>query len=120
MIQFKFIETEKNTQVISSRTLKVLKTIPIDYTGNRDLFISNWFNKLNFEKRLKETLKKIKKKEPYVFELIKSKEVLGVRFVNLKDGYRFELVYLSGEKIRIDELLYELCDKKLNPAFLNY
>ena len=120
MIQFKTLETEKNTQVISLKTLKVLKTIPIGYTGNKEAFILNWFNKLSFDKRLKETLKKIKKKEPYVFELIKSKDVLGCRFVNLKDGYRFELVYVSGEKIKVDELLYELCDKKIEEVYLNY
>jgi hypothetical protein len=120
MIDFKIIETEKNTEIKSLKTLKVLKTIPISYTGNKNEFVLKWFGKLTFEKRLKETLKKIKKKEPYVFELIKSKEILGARFVNLKDGYRFELVYLSGEKIKIDELLYELCENKIKEVYLNY
>ena len=120
MKNYKLVETEKNTTVISLRTLKSLKTIPLSYKGNKDEYVCKWFSKLKFETRYKETLKKINKKEPYVFELIVNNKIVGVRFVNLKDGYRFELVYEDGIKINIDEILFELHNNKLQEVFLNY
>lgn len=120
MKNYKLIETEKNTQVVSLKTLKVLKTIPITYKGNKNEFVSKWFLKLDFTKRLNATLGKIKKKEPYVFELVVKNKINGARYVNLKDGYRFELVYEDGVRIKIDEILFELCDNKLPEVFLNY
>ena len=120
MKNYKLLETEKNTSVVSLRTLKVLKTIPLTFKGDKKEFVEKWFSKLKFEKRLKETLKKIKKNEPYVFEMIVNNKINGVRFVNLKDGYRFELVYQDNVRIRIDEILFELYANKLPDAFLNY
>jgi hypothetical protein len=120
MKNYKLVETEKNTSVVSLKTLKVLKTIPLTFKGNKQDFVVEWFSKLKFETRFKDTLKKIKKKEPYVFELIVNNKISGVRFVNLKESYRFELVYEDGVKIKIDELLFELYGNKLQEVFLNY
>ena len=120
MKDYALIETEKNTKVVSTITLQTIKTIPLSYKGCKTFFVQNWFNKLTFDKKFTETLKKIRKKEPYAFELINNKQVKGARIIELKVGFRFELVYENGNRINIDEMLYRLCENKLETAYLNY
>ena len=120
MKDYKLIETVKNTEVVSTITLKSLKTIPLSYKGNKTEFVEKWYSKLNFNKSFLLTLKSIRKKEPYVFELINKQQIKGVRIVEVKDGFRFELVYINGVKIKISEILYRLQDNKLPLVFLNY
>jgi hypothetical protein len=120
MKNYKLVETEKGTLILSYITLNKLKTIPNTFKGKKEDFVNDWFGKLSFDKRLKVLLKKIKKKEPYVFELVNNNQIEGVRIVNIREGFRFELVYKDSVKIKIDEILYELCENKLPEAFLNY
>ena len=120
MENYKLVDTAKNTEVISIRTLKVLKTIPMSYKGDKKEFVEKWYSKMTFNKSFYLVLKKIKKKEPYVFELINKMEIKGARVVEIKEGFRFELVYVNGVRIKINEILYNLSENKLPSVFLNY
>ena len=120
MKDYKLLECEKNTSIVSGVTGKVLKTIPLSYKGNKQEFVQKWFDKLSFKKRLTELMQKVLKKEPYAFALIHKQEIKGARIVELRDGFRFELIYENNVRINIDELLYHLCENKLETVYLNY
>ena len=113
----KIIETQKGKFIYSEITGNTLKKVP---EGKSDEYIDEWYSKLSFNKRLKTKLKSIKKREPYVFELIAKNEVLGTRQVNTRDGIRFELVYVDGIRIKINETLFLAHENKLPTVNLNY
>ena len=86
-------------------------------TTNEDrIFLSN----LLFEKEFKEYLKDIKTSEPYVYELVSSLNRKEVRKVNLKEGYRYELVFTNNTKIKIPKYLFNKFSEIGKEVFLNY
>lgn len=77
-------------------------------------------NNLLFEKEFKEYLNEIKITEPYVYELVSELKPKEVRKVNLKEGYRYELVFINDTKIKIPKYIFNKFSEIGKEVFLNY
>lgn len=119
-MEIKILKTEKGLVCFSSRTASKIVSIPSSWKGEDHEFFNNWLSKKDFKKLLASRLKQIRKKEPYVFELVSGKKIKGSRIVNLRDGIRFELIYEPNISVKVTEMIYELCENKLPEIHSNY
>ena len=123
-----FEYTENATYLISNYSASRLKKISQSTKLSDNEFVDLWITNLNFKKLYKSRMNQINKKEPLVFQLIKSSNIDGARVCYFKEkigkewfnSVRFEIVYKEGYVIKINETLYLSCENKLETKHSNY
>lgn len=93
----------------------------IGYEGKR---LRPWerdaFEVLFFEGLVSEFKQSIMNTDRHLFAAIRNCKPVGARYVNSKNGNRYELKFDNGFFVRIPQKLYTLSPNKLDAAFLNY
>lgn len=83
--------------------------------AEKDLLDEWYFNDL-----FSEFNKELKIVQPLIAKLVEKANVKGVRFVNSKNGDRYELCFDNGIKIKCNRKIYLQHPNKLETVYLNY
>ena len=78
------------------------------------------FKLQNVDSIIKNYIEDLQTKEVHLYRLIKDLTVTGVRFVESKNGDRYELCFDNNLKIRCKKGLFAKHPVKLPTAYLNY
>lgn len=62
----------------------------------------------------------LKTTDVHLFRMVEKAKPLGVRFVNSKNGNRFEVKFDNNLFLKIPKALFYLCTTELETAYLNY
>lgn len=78
------------------------------------------FDNTLFSQHIESFKRDLKKNDLHLFRLVEKAKPLGVRFVNSKNGNRFEVKFDNNLFLKIPKALYNLCTTELETVYLNY
>lgn len=78
------------------------------------------FQNLNFSSVADKFLQSIKETDKHLFRLVEKAKPVATRFVNSKNGNRYEMRFDNGLFVRIPKNIHTASPNKLDDAHLNY
>jgi len=78
------------------------------------------FDNALFSQHIESFKQEFKTTDVHLFRMVEKAKPIGVRFVNSKNGNRFEVKFDNNLFLKIPKALYCLCNNELETVYLNY
>lgn len=78
------------------------------------------FQNIKFYSFADVAIEQIKKTEPHLYSMLSKSKPVATRFVNSKNGNRYEMKFDNGLFVKIPRNIHTASPNKLDDAYLNY